>query len=253
MTRSVTATVTESPIADPALYRNIAPLDVRGVVTNASSGSRVEVVLLHGTVRVATATAAVAATGAYSASQPIPRLVGAATVRATLTQDSATTSGPITVLPAYVWANAPRSIDPILSTTITGNSTPKMPRVRAQVQRWNRSTWYDYASTTVSADGRFSVPLKQSAGRLGAHSLRVLFGPPGTPQLRSGNFVIERKRWSPPVITATTAAEVRTTYCSGCPVPPSRLRTIRINYQSSFPRPPSRPVQPSPSARRWRS
>jgi hypothetical protein len=87
------------------------------------------------------------------------------------------------------------------------------------------------AATTTDAAGRYRAALAHGNGLLATYSVRSVYAAANRPLLEvSSAHQIRRAKALNAVVTKTTSAEVAKTYRRGCPVGPSKLRTITMNY-----------------------
>lgn len=135
-------------------------------------------------------------------------------------------SDPFTLQRVGIKATTPANIDPLATATISGTTMPGAT-VRSRVLVDGSLSTSRIG--TADAEGRFSLPFAYGMGRLGTYSY-VVQVQVGTDWLSTPMQTITRARWANPTITPTTAAEVSSTYRSGCPTGPSRLSTVRLNY-----------------------
>lgn len=92
--------------------------------------------------------------------------------------------------------------------------------------------WSPTPKVWTDAKGNYRIPLNYGKERAGVYTWRVSGRHTDGTIERTRNFTY--RRLAPvkanAVVTRTTAAEVAKHYRAGCPMGPSRLRTIRINY-----------------------
>lgn len=210
------------------LYDRLGAIRVTGSATEAT-GVRVELVDATGKVR-SSATVAVSANGTFTASVA-GGFAGSATVRATV--GSATATRSVELRTSGIESTVASSIDPLATTQLTGTLTPGIGDALVTAYVYTGSGWVPAGAARTLDDGRFSIPFAYGTGSLGTWQVRTcatLNWGATVPAAHSST--VTRARIANAVVTDTTAAEVASTYRSGCPVGPSGLSTIRINQQS---------------------
>lgn len=84
---------------------------------------------------------------------------------------------------------------------------------------------------TTDANGQFRGALAYGKGQLATYSIRSAYRATNRSRWEtSASHTFTRAAVLNAVVTATTAAEVAKTYRAGCPVGPSRLRTVTMNF-----------------------
>lgn len=227
------ATVTLGRIQHPdhpvgVLYDRLGAFRVEG---SAAGATQVKVELIDATGKVrSSATVVVASSGAFAASLK-GGFAGKATVKATAANATATRA--VELRKAGITQSTPTRIDPLATSKVTGTLTPGIGNVLVTAYVSTSSGWVAAGSARTASDGDYSIPFAYGKGTLGTWQVRscatLTWGPTIPAAASSG---VTRARIANPVITNTTAAEVASTYRSGCPVGPSGLSTIRINQQS---------------------
>ncbi|HYP45279.1 MAG TPA: M15 family metallopeptidase [Propionibacteriaceae bacterium] len=126
----------------------------------------------------------------------------------------------------------PASVDALRGPTVSGWVSPARARVKVLIQvRRANGRYGTVATATTSATGAYSARLIYGYGHLVTQTVRSAYRAANRPRWElSGASSVKRVRVLNAVITKTTSAEVAKTYRRGCPVGPSRLRTIRMNY-----------------------
>ena len=122
-------------------------------------------------------------------------------------------------------------IDSLKNPTIRGTVVPAHAGVEVQVEVLRSGTFTPAATAKTDATGAFALSLGYGKGRLAAYQIRARYRVANRDRWEvSGSQTFARIAVLNPVVTPTTAAEVAETYRSGCPVGPSKLQTVRMNY-----------------------
>jgi hypothetical protein len=124
------------------------------------------------------------------------------------------------------------TVDALKDPVISGSVFPARRGVRVVIQVLRTDRAYR-TTTTVSTDaaGRYRAALAYGNGVLTAHSVRSAYAAANRPVWEiSAAHRVKRVKALNAVISKTTSAQVSKTYRQGCPVGPSKLRTITLNY-----------------------
>jgi hypothetical protein len=122
-------------------------------------------------------------------------------------------------------------IDSLKNPTIRGTVVPAHAGVEVQVEVLQSGTYALTATAKTDATGAFALSLGYGQGRLAAYQIRARYRVDNRDRWEvSASRTFTRIAVLNPVVTPTTAAEVAATYRSGCPVGPSKLQTVRMNY-----------------------
>jgi hypothetical protein len=138
----------------------------------------------------------------------------------------------VTVIQSSIALDTPVStIDSLKNPLIGGHIVPARAAVDIHIDVLVSGTFRYKAAAVTDGAGRFAASLAYGNGSLATYTIRSTY------------HATNRDRWeiSPskqfsrvavlnPVITRTTSADVAKTYHSGCPVGPSKLSTIRMNF-----------------------
>jgi hypothetical protein len=118
----------------------------------------------------------------------------------------------------------------LTGTSVTGRMIPAEPGKELALQQYLGSgKWALLAITTMDSYGRFRLRVPDDIP--GTRTVRVLTRWVNQPQMEySGLATIVVKAHLNPKVYAVTAAMVPYTYRAGCPVRPSSLRLILLNY-----------------------
>ncbi len=142
----------------------------------------------------------------------------------------------LTVRDATISMTKPVStIDSLQNPVIAGSVSPARAGVKVNVDvKRSDGVYRAAASTTTDRSGRYSVKLSYGSGALAKYWVRTSYVAANRARTEadpSQSFsriaVLNAK------IAQTTAADVAKTYRSGCPVGPSKLRTISMNFYGS--------------------
>lgn len=120
-----------------------------------------------------------------------------------------------------------------LGTTInaTGKFDTTTPiTIYGQVWIPHQRRWSNTPKTTTNTTGRYTLPINYQANRPGTQTWRITGQHPDGTQQHTKQFTITRIGSAQARITATTAAELAGYHHAGCPMKPSRLRTVTVNY-----------------------
>jgi hypothetical protein len=238
---TVTLTITAEGTPQPGkFFEDIGYYAIKGSVTNKPAASSVEI-YWYNTAKKQWQRSEVAATTA-AGSYAVKQRVGHAAIiafRATL-GGSPSQSGVImsnqvlvSVANSYVTENRPvTSIDSLKNPVVSGFVYPARPGVKIHIQVQRSDKIFRAATgATTDAAGRFRAAFAYGNGQLASYSVRSVYPAANRPRWEiSSPYSIKRVKALDAVITSTSAADVAKTYRQGCPVGPSKLRTIRMNY-----------------------
>lgn len=165
---------------------------------------------------------------------PVGKFVGPVSFEYTVDDGrgaTATASVTVDVRPLYaVYLTRPQRAVALRTSQLRGRVTSRMDgRVSVKVQRRNdNGRWLKVRTTKVGSDNRFSVrwvPQQPGRERLRAVATWVDGKVRASPVLRTK--VVAKLD---PEVTKVTRKDVPKTWRPGCPVGPSSLRKIRMNY-----------------------
>ena len=123
------------------------------------------------------------------------------------------------------------SIDSLKSPRVTGLVIPARTGVDVHIEVLHSGSYRQVASDTTDSSGRFSLWLSYGKGSLATYTIRATYRVPNRDRwIRSSSQSFSRIAVLNAVITKTTSTEVAETYHAGCPVGPSKLSTIRMNF-----------------------
>jgi D-alanyl-D-alanine carboxypeptidase len=122
-------------------------------------------------------------------------------------------------------------IDSLKDPRLTGLILPSRAGVTVNIELLTKRGFRKIADTRTDAKGHFALSLSYGRGRLASYRIRATYRVPNRPRLEvAHSHRFTRIAVLNAAVTRTTAADVATTYHSGCPVGPSRLRTVRMNF-----------------------
>jgi D-alanyl-D-alanine carboxypeptidase-like protein len=138
----------------------------------------------------------------------------------------------ITVVQSSIALDTPVStIDSLKNPMISGHIVPARTGVEIHIDVLVSGHFRYQASAVTDGAGRFARSLSYGNGRLATYTIRSTYHAPNRDRWEiSPSKQFRRIAVLTPVITPTTSADVAKTYHSGCPVGPSKLRTIRMNF-----------------------
>ncbi|MBI1378848.1 MAG: hypothetical protein GC157_15420 [Frankiales bacterium] len=127
--------------------------------------------------------------------------------------------------------SAPPAVAVLRTVTITGAASPTdaaVPSVTLRVRRTTSSTWITLGHPEVDASGSFTLTWQPSNPAFMVLRADVVW-PDGSSATSSARITISRSV-DPEVSGALTRADVPWSYRLGCPVGPSSLRRLSVNY-----------------------
>jgi hypothetical protein len=218
-------------------WSDIGRYAFRGSATGLADGGSIEIYRRSASTGWTRLTTAQLASGAYAVDQPV---LGHGTFTFVATSGGAPGTGDavssnavtVTVNNSTVRLDRPvGQIDALKNPRLTGRIVPGRLRVTVNIDVLTDSGYRKIDDTTTDARGRFALYLSHGRGSLASYRIRAAYRMPNRAHWEaSGSHRFSRIAVLNGVVTPTTAAEVATTYHSGCPVGRSRLRTITMNY-----------------------
>jgi hypothetical protein len=122
-------------------------------------------------------------------------------------------------------------IDSLKNPTISGMIVPARGGVDVHIDVKISDTYRLAAATKTDSSGRFSLSLGYGKGSLATYRIRGTYKAPNRDRWEVSNSeTFTRIAVLNAVVTQTTSAEVEKTYHAGCPVGPSKLRTVTMNF-----------------------
>lgn len=237
---SLTLTVTAGGTPQPGRFFEDIGYFALSVTRGRPAGTTVELYIFDAAAKAwrRFTVAAVDVAGRYQARRNVER-AGTVSFRATEGgvpgAAGVITSNQVNVQVAnsFVVLNPPvASIDAVQNPVLSGYVYPARPGVRVNLDV-RRSSGRFRAATSATTDtaGRFRVALDYGNGLLTTHTVRAAYLATNRPLWEfSAVYTIRRVKVLHAVVRATTAADVAHTYHPGCPVGPSSLTTIAVNY-----------------------
>ena len=123
------------------------------------------------------------------------------------------------------------TIDSLKNPTISGTIVPARSGVEVQIDVKRSDTYQATETTTTDSSGRFSAPVSYGKGSLATYRIRGTYKVPNRDRWEmSSSKTFTRIAVINAVINQTTSEEVAKTYHEGCPVGPSKLRTVTMNF-----------------------
>jgi hypothetical protein len=133
----------------------------------------------------------------------------------------------------FITLNRPAaSIDALQDPVISGRVSPARPGVAVIVEVRTSSGWVTSTSTTTNAAGIYAAGLSYGHGLLATYPVRTRYVTENRPTRSeaSTTYPVTRVAVVNAVVASTTTADVAETYHAGCPVGPSKLSTVSLNY-----------------------
>jgi hypothetical protein len=122
-------------------------------------------------------------------------------------------------------------IDSLKNPKISGAIVPARGGVEVRIEVKRSDTYQTAETTTTDSSGRFSTSLSYGKGSLATYRIRGTYKAPNRDRWEVSNSeTFTRIAVINAVVTQTTSAEVAKTYHAGCPVGPSKLRTVTMNF-----------------------
>jgi hypothetical protein len=115
---------------------------------------------------------------------------------------------------------------------VHGSLFPAMAGIVVHFQvRQTNGDWHDKATKKTGKDGKFSFGFTTGTALLRSYDVRARrWDGRASSWETSRSAPIKRVKVLNAVVTNTTAGDVADTYHAGCPVGPSKLRTIHLNH-----------------------
>jgi D-alanyl-D-alanine carboxypeptidase len=233
---SLSVESTDGPVAG-RFFQDIGKYTFAGNASDLGDGKAIEV-YRHGTksswsLQLTTQLS----DGSYSVSMPV-RERGTFTFAATtggapgsgdeITSNEVT----ITVEDSTIKLDEPvAKIDSLRNPTISGTIVPARSDVEVHIEVDRSGTFQTAATTTTDSAGRYSLSFSYGKGTLATYRIRGAYKLPNRDRWEHSNIeTFTRIAVINAVITQTTSADVELTYHAGCPVGPSKLRTVTMNF-----------------------
>jgi hypothetical protein len=218
-------------------WSDIGKYAFRGSATGLANGAPIEIYWRSSETGWTRLTTGTLAAGAYAVDYPVgghgsftfvSTSGGAPGTGDTVSSNSVT----VTVHDSTVKFDRPvERIDSLKNPRLTGAIVPGRRGVTVNIDLLTADGFRKIDDTTTDARGRFALYLSHGRGSLASYRIRAAYRVPNRDRWEaSGSHRFARIAVLNAVVTPTTAAEVATTYHSGCPVGRSRLSTITMNY-----------------------
>ena len=218
-------------------WSDIGKYAFRGAASGLPDGTQIEIYSRSSSTGWNRLTTAQLGSGAYAVDQPV---LGHGTFSFVATSGGAPGAGDtvssnsvtVTVHKSTIRFNRPvAEIDSLKNPRLTGAIVPGRVGVTVNIDVLTDSGFRRIDDVRTDAKGRFALSLSHGKGNLASYRIRAAYRLPNRPTwVASGSHRFSRIAVLNGVVTPTTAAEVATTYHSGCPVGRSRLRTITMNF-----------------------
>lgn len=238
VTPTLTLRVSAAGSVGGRFYEDIGSFAIDGEVVGDTEGQAVEI-YSRGAGQQWSLLAEVrpAADGRYSYRKPVGAAGGFA-FQATLGGPPgsggsiASPAASVTVADATIsFSPVAGSIDSLTTPLVRGQLTPARGGVQISLEAVRSGRWTAVARTTSGAAGSFAVWFRHGVGSLASYQLRFSYRATNRDRTEvSSTRRLTRIKVLAAKVTQTTAAEVAKTYRSGCPVGPSKLRTIAMNF-----------------------
>jgi D-alanyl-D-alanine carboxypeptidase len=233
---SLSVESTDGPVADH-FFQDIGSYTFAGTATDMNDGAQIQIYRRGTTSGWSLQTATQLNNGGYSATMPVRE-------RGTFTFVSTTGGAPgsgdeissnevtITVADSKITLDVPvAKIDSLKNPTISGTIVPARGGVDVHIDVKISDTYQVAATTTTDSSGRFTLSLSYGKGTLATYRIRAKYKVPNRDRWEVSNSeTFTRIAVINAVVTQTTLAEVEATYHAGCPVGPSKLRTVTMNF-----------------------
>ena len=232
----VTLAVTSSggPVAG-AFYEDLGRFAFAGTAPGLAQGTVVSVTRKVGAGAWTRVAQAKVAGGRWSAALPVSAK-GAVSFRASApapeSADVTSPSVPVTVRDATVELAKPAAkVNSLKDAALSGRVVPARAGVSVHVDVRSGSHWKQVAVAGTDAAGTFRAKLAYGKGSLTSYTLRATYRAANRPRWEaSPTQKLARVAVLDAKVEKTTSADVAKTYRKGCPVGPSKLRTVHLNY-----------------------
>ena len=220
-----------------SFWSDIGAYAFRGSAPGLPDGSAVDLYVRSGTGGWRRLVSVRTADGAYAVQQPVGTH-GTFTFVATTGgapgsgEETSSSSVKVTVGNARVVFNRPVArTDALKDPRLTGSVVPARAGVTVTIDLLRAGRFVTVAQTRTDSRGRFALLFRHGHGRLAGYRIRAAYRVPNRAYWETArSHRIVRAAVLNAVVKPTTAADVATTYRGGCPVGPSRLRTVSMNF-----------------------
>ena len=237
-TPALSLRVSSSGAVAGRFYQDVGRYAFSDTVDDLAAGSPVSVysrlVTRTAWTKVAQATVA---NGAFAATRPVTALgtfVFVATTGGAPGSGDEIASAPVQVQVAdsTITLDRPAArVDALKNLSLTGSVVPARRGVSVHVDVRVGTRFRLHRLVTTDEAGRFRATFSYGKGKLAGYSVRATHRATNRDRWEiSGTRTLRRVAVLNAVVTPTTAADVAKTYRKGCPVGPSKLSTIRMNF-----------------------
>lgn len=113
---------------------------------------------------------------------------------------------------------------------VKGYVVPRIGGVAVDLQVYRSGAYSHWKRFTTRSDGSFSGTFDYAHSELTTFSVRAAALGTSNTWSYGTSYSITRESWQAATVRSVTSADVRYSYRSGCPVGPSQLRVIEMNY-----------------------
>lgn len=123
------------------------------------------------------------------------------------------------------------SVNSLKNPKVSGTVSPARAGVKISIDVLRSDKYTSSATATTDALGRYSATFTYGKGHLTTYRVRSSYQAANRKRTEtSSSHTIKRTAVLDATIAKTTSADVAKTYRKGCPVGPSKLRTVSMNY-----------------------
>ena len=124
----------------------------------------------------------------------------------------------------------PKTVSALDDISLTGYVLPRVGGVKVNLDVYRDGVYPRYVTVTTKSDGSFSGKIGYRKGELVTVRVRSAVYGYAKAWRASTAYSVTRDAWQQASVRKATSADVRYTYRSGCPVGPSQLRVVEMNY-----------------------
>ena len=233
---SLSVESTGGPVAD-RFFQDIGSYSFAGSASDLNDGTEIEIYRRSTSSGWILQTSTQLSNGDFSVTMPV-RERGTFTFIATTGglpgsgDEISSNEVTITVEDSKITLGEPvAKIDSLKNPTVSGAIVPARSGVEVHIEVKISDSYQLADTTTTDSSGRFSLSLGYGNGSLATYRIRGTYKAPNRDRREVSNSeTFTRIAVINAVVTQTTPAEVETTYHAGCPVGPSDLRTVAMNF-----------------------
>jgi hypothetical protein len=233
----LTLAVTSTFGGGSAFWSDIGKYAFRGSASGLADGAPIEIYRRSGNAAWARLATTSLHSGGYAVDSPVlsPGTFSfVATSGGAPGTGDALSSNSVTVTVSHSTVRFDRPvarIDSLKNPRLTGLILPSRAGVTVNIELLTKRGFRKIADTRTDARGRFALSLSYGRGSLASYRIRTTYRVPNRARLEvAHSHRFTRIAVLNAAVTRTTTADVATTYHPGCPVGPSRLRTVRMNF-----------------------